>query len=87
MRLPVSTRQVASIVKLPPPSTLRAAPMNFLAGCGATGRYLRRGCAAGRHRQVISPGQAGDAVEHQKDILARFHHSLGDFQVSSATRV
>ena len=32
MRLPVSTRAVARIVRLPPSSMLRAAPKNFLGG-------------------------------------------------------
>ena len=32
MRLPVSTSAVARMVRLPPSSTLRAAPKNFLGG-------------------------------------------------------
>ena len=78
MRELVSTSAVARIVSEPPSSMLRAAPKNFFGG------YERAGVDAaghdapgGRRGQVVGPGQAGDAVEDDHDVLAHLDHALG----------
>ena len=39
-----------------------------------------KGAPAGRNRQVIGPGQPGNAVQQDNHVLAVFHQTLGAFQ-------
>src|SRR3990170_344268 len=71
MRLPVSMRQVAIMVRLPPSSMLRAAPNSRLEGCEAAGERA----AAGRQGQVVGAGQARDAVQEDQDVPPALHQS------------
>jgi len=64
IRLPVSTRAVAMMVRLPPSSIFRAEPKNFLGfvqciGIDAAAQDLARG----RDDGIVGPGQPGHAVE------------------------
>ena len=89
IREPVSTSAVARMVSEPPSSMLRAAPKNFFGGYSApvsTPPDMMR--PGGRRGQVVGPGQAGDAVEDDDDVLAlstrrlaRSMRELGDLGV------
>ena len=78
IREPVSTSAVARIVSEPPSSMLRAAPKNFFGGYSAPESMppdmIRPG---GRRREVVGPGEAGDAVEDDHDVLAHLDQALG----------
>ena len=78
MRLPVSIRAVARIVRLPPSSMLRAAPKNRFGFCRALAstppeRILPE-CG---HFGVVGAGQARDRVEQDDDVAAELDHPLG----------
>ena len=64
MRLPVSMRAVAMIVRLPPSSILRAAPKRTLWPLqGIRIDTAREDFTAGRLNGVVGARQAGDAVQ------------------------
>ena len=68
------------MVREPPSSRLRAAPMNRLAGI-QRGRVDTAGQRApgGGQRQVVGAGEPGDAVQQDHDVAAGFGHALGAF--------
>ena len=81
MRLPVSIRAVARIVRLPPSSTSAGGAeeaLRLLHGVGVetAGEQL----AAGRGLGVVGAGQAGDRVEQDDHVAAVLDHALGLFQ-------
>ena len=66
------------IVRLPPPSTLRAAPKSRFGGCRATGSMPPESVRPeGGERQVVGAGEARDAVEQDHDVAAAFDQPLG----------
>ena len=80
MRLPVSIKAVAIIVKLPPSSIFLAAPKNLFrfvqrVGIDAAGENF----AARRHDGIISARQARDAVEKNHDVFAMLNQPFGFF--------
>jgi len=85
IRLPVSTRQVARIVRLPPSAVLRAhrkALQDAVRRIDTPERFCRWKALPGyRH------GSNGNTVQQDDHIHATFHDAFGSFQASSATRV
>ena len=66
------------IVSEPPSSTLRAAPKNRFGGYSAVGvDTTGHDPARRRRREVVGAGEAGDAVEHDHDVLAHLDEALG----------
>ena len=78
IRLPVSMRAVATMVSEPPSSMFRAAPKNFFGGYSAVEstppERMRPDAGAD---EVVGPGEAGDAVEDDHDVVAQLDEPLG----------
>ena len=77
IRLSVSIRAVARIVRLPPSSQFRAAPKKRLGfkqsfGLNTAGHYP----AFSGLKRVIAARQPGNAVEKDDDILLEFHETF-----------
>src|SRR5947208_8976950 len=89
MRLPVSTRQLAMMVRLPPFSTLRAAPKRRLGISRArASRPPERVRPVWCWPPTLNERQARERVEHDHHVLAELDqplgpldHELGEVQV------
>ena len=78
MRLPVSMRAVAMIVRLPPCSMLRAAPKKRLGLCRALESTPPDSILPlVGHGLVVGAGEAGDRVEEYDDVFPVLDESLG----------
>jgi predicted RNA-binding Zn ribbon-like protein len=77
-RLPVSTSAVAMIVRLPAPSMLRAAPKKRF-GFWSAVRLEAAGhdLSGARRERVVGPGQPGDRIEEDDDVLALLDQPAG----------